>query len=605
MDALSNGSDLDSADTDETQSHNGWRHALGLLTAAAVLYVARTVLIPVAVASLLTVVLSPLASRLERVTGRALSAAILVLISLAIVSGAAYFFTDELSGVIHEVAGYSDNITHKVQALKRFAPSSLGQIERLIATVRSQVEGPSHHHRVQVVQMMPEPKSISDQLSPTLPVLGGLFQSFMVIVLMFFLLYDRASLRDRLVRLAARARIPVAAKALDEAGERISRYLLFYALINFCFGLSVGLLCWVTGLQRPLLWGTLAFFLRFIPYIGAITAALLPTLVAIAVFPGWWKALAIVGIYTGIDQLTAQFIEPVVIGHGVGVSPVAMLGSAIFWAWLWGPVGLVLSTPFCVCLKVAGDYVPSLGFFSILLGEDEPLEGFHDYYRRLLEMDLDGARSMVEHYCDLHGLQETFANLLTPAVDLADRERARDNITPSSQRLIEDTSRELATQLGERFPKPQSPPRLRILGVWPIDQAPPVMLAMVVQLLRLDGFAAGLAPGEAAKSSEDLVRFVGLHRPDLICVAWSSQEQLGAVEELIHTLVASQGSAVVGMGPSDPEQRQALRRAGCLRVCGEAVETRRSIWRLAARRERGHKGAEGSTFSAQSGWRTK
>jgi hypothetical protein len=284
---------------------------------------------------------------------------------------------------------------------------------------------------------------------------------------------------------------------------------------------------------------------------------------------------------------------------------VAMLGSAIFWAWLWGPVGLVLSTPFCVCLKVAGDYVPSLGFFSILLGEDEPLEGFHDYYRRLLEMDLDGARSMVEHYCDLHGLQETFANLLTPAVDLADRERARDNITPSSQRLIEDTSRELATQLGERFPKPQSPPRLRILGVWPIDQAPPVMLAMVVQLLRLDGFAAGLAPGEAAKSSEDLVRFVGLHRPDLICVAWSSQEQLGAVEELIHTLVASQGSAVVGMGPSDPEQRQALRRAGCLRVCGEAVETRRSIWRLAARRERGHKGAEGSTFSAQSGWRTK
>ncbi|HLH76961.1 MAG TPA: AI-2E family transporter [Candidatus Binataceae bacterium] len=605
MDDLSNGSGLDPADSDESQSHNGWRHALALLTAATVLYVARTVLIPVAVASLLTVVLSPLASRLERVVGRALSAAVLVLLSLAIVSGAAYFFTDELSGVIHEVAGYSDNITRKVQALKHIAPSSLGQIERLVATVRSQVEGPNPHHRIQVVQMMPEPKSISAQLSPTLPVLGGLFQSFMVIVLMFFLLYDRASLRDRLVRLAARARIPVAAKALDEAGERISRYLLFYALINFCFGLSVGLLCWVTGLQRPLLWGTLAFFLRFIPYIGAITAALLPTLVAIAVFPGWWKALAIVGIYTGIDQFTAQFIEPVVIGHGVGVSPVAMLGSAIFWAWLWGPVGLVLSTPFCVCLKVAGDYIPSLGFFSILLGEDEQLEGYHDYYRRLLEMDLDGARALVQHFCDLHGLQETFAKMLAPALDLAQRERARDNITASSYRLIEDISRELVIQLGERFPKPQSAPRLRILGVWPLEQTTPVMLTMVLQLLRLDGFAAGLPPGDAVKSSDDLVRFVSLHRPDLICIAWSNEEQLGAVEELVHTLMAGPGSAIVGMGPSDPEQRQELRRAGCLRVCDDAVETRRAIWRLAARRERGRKDGLGGAFSAAGGWRPK
>jgi predicted PurR-regulated permease PerM len=602
MDDLGNGSaSAEDTQQPETAPGAGMRRIVGLLVAATVLYVAKSVLIPLAIATMLTVILSPVAGRLERFVGRTLSAALLVLLSVALLGGLAYFFTSELTGVAREVASYSENITHKIAALKSTLPSSLASIKHLIDTIDAQIGGVRGSSNVPVVQIMPPPKSIADQLSPTIPVIGGLFQAFMVIVLMFFLLYDRHGLRDRMVRLAARARIPVAAKALDEAGERVSRYLLFYSLINLSFGICVGILCWAVGLERPVLWGTLSFLLRYVPYIGAITSAALPTLVAVAVFPGWWRALAILGIYTGIDQVMAEFVEPVVIGKGVGVSAVALLTSAIFWAWLWGPVGLVLSTPFSVCLKVAGDYIPSLGFFSILLGEGSGLDGFHDYYRWLLEMDLDSARDSVVHYCGLHGLQETFTDLLVPAIELADRERAHNNIPASSYRLILDTTRDLAGELGARFAKPQAVPRMRLLGLWPPEESMPVALTMIIQLLRLDSFAVGVPPADS--QFDAIRRLTAGYGPDLAIVAWHAAEHLPAVVGLVQPLMAeTPRPAVFGLGPCSPEEREQLLQLGCLRVCTDIIEARRAVWRFAARRERDRRvGSAGTVAGAARG----
>lgn len=563
----------------------GIRHVLALLVTAVVFYLARSILIPLAIASILTVILSPVAERLERLVGRTLTATLLVLLSVAMVGGATYFFTAELTGVANEVSGYSENIALKIRALKNIAPSSLGKLEQLAQSIRKELEGPATRTHVPVVQTLPPPKSWTEQLSPTLPVLGGLFQLFMVVVLMFFLLYDRRSLRDRLVRLAARARIPVATRALDEAAERVSRYLLLYSLINFGFGLAVGLLCWAVGLERPVLWGTLAFLLRYVPYIGAITGAVLPTLVALAVFPGWWPALIIVGIYTGIDQFTAEFIEPIVIGKGVGVSPVALLTSAIFWAWLWGPVGLVLSTPFTVCLKVAGDHIPSLGFFSILFGEDVPLEGHHDYYRRLLEMDLVPAREGVVRYCDLHGIEQTFSDLMWPALMLAQSEFALGNINGNNHEFILEQMRELATELGERFAKPQAAPRMRLLGVWAPGDPAPVGLVMVIQMLKLKGFAAGFPPPDA--SADAICRYAALYGPDLVCAAWPTRERLAASAELVRALLSeAPGIAIVGFGPCTAEERSQLEQDGCLQVCTELDEALQAVLAFASRRER-------------------
>jgi hypothetical protein len=167
----------------------------------------------------------------------------------------------------------------------------------------------------------------------------------------------------------------------------------------------------------------------------------LPTLVAFAIFPVWSRSFEVLGSFVIRDQAVAQFVEPFLIGRGVGVSPVALLVSAMYWAWLWGIPGLLLATPLTACLKVAGDYIPELGFFAILLGADKAFEDYNDYYRMLLELDRSSARTLATRYCDEHGLEPTFDDVLIPALVLADRERIEDNISRENQELIVETTR--------------------------------------------------------------------------------------------------------------------------------------------------------------------
>jgi len=166
------------------------------------------------------------------------------------------------------------------------------------------------------------------------PVFAAIGKGLLVIVLLFFLLYSRRDLRDRFVRLAARARIPVATQAIETAGDTVGRYLFPFSLINLGFGIATGTAVWLLGLPNPMFWGGLGFLLRFIPYVGAVASAILPTLVAFAVFPGWSKSLEVFGTFVALDQLAAQFVEPFLIGHGIGVSPVALMVSAMYWTWL-------------------------------------------------------------------------------------------------------------------------------------------------------------------------------------------------------------------------------------------------------------------------------
>ncbi len=598
------GEDLPAA-PGEQPAGSGSRHVLGLLIAAAVLYVAKAVFMPIAIASILAVIASPVSTRLERYIGRILSAALIVALAIAFVAGSVYFFAIEVSSVANEVTQYSGNIAGKIRSLRAARPSWLGRFESMVQQLGGEIQSPGRPARKRPQPQPATPsKSISEWISPVMPliggVFGGVFEAFMVMVLMFFLLYDRVGLRDRLVRLAVRARVNVASKALDTAGERVSRYLLYYSLINLFFGTAVGLICWGFGLERPELWGALAFFLRYVPYIGAITSGLLPTLVALAIFPGWLRPLGILISYTVLDQVIAQFVEPFVIGAGVGVSPIALLVSAIFWAWLWGPIGLVLSTPFTVCLKVAGDYIPSLGFFSILLGEDVALEGYHDYYRKLLEMDAAGAREVAIRYCDQHSMRETFTDVLLPAMELAEEELERANITQANCAMIMDATRDLVADLGERFAKPRLAPRLRILGLYPPDESEPVRLAMLVQLLRLDGYAASSPRPENA--SEPAVELVARFAPDVVVAAWSDRQHLAPWAESL-TSVLQRRLPLIGLGHCEDEQRLQLYQMGFVAVYPNLLDARRMVWRYATRsgRERRAAAPGGAPLPRQTG----
>jgi methanogenic corrinoid protein MtbC1 len=319
--------------------------------------------------------------------------------------------------------------------------------------------------------------------------------------------------------------------------------------------------------------------------VGALASAVLPTLVAFAVFPGWSKSLEVLGTFVALDQLAAQFVEPFLIGHGIGVSPVALLFSAMYWTWLWGIPGLLLATPLTACLKVAGDYISELGFLAVLLGVDGHSEDYHEYYRRLLELDQSGARSLAVRYCDEHGLEATFNDIIRPTVIFMGEERSEDHISQENENFIIDRTREIIAELGNRLGKPQMTPRLRILGVCAPGEGHSLGLLMLLELLRQEGVAASFVGDN--KSAEEARGFARRFTPDVVCLSCTVTDYLAAGVELIQELKkdSPQLMIIAGGGAATAEPSKLLV-AGCSQICWSKNEARRVIRSLGSRRAR-------------------
>jgi predicted PurR-regulated permease PerM/methanogenic corrinoid protein MtbC1 len=563
------------------------RSLLVVIVATVVLYLGRDILLPLAMASILAVAFSPIASRLEPFVSRFVSAALVVLIAISAIGVIGYFLTVELTSVAVEVAGYSDNIATKLATLQGSTPTWLRRIEGGVKGVQEQLRNSASEPKERIRTMMqaqPAPTGVKDVLQPALPILSGIGESLLIVVLLFFLLHGRKDLRDRFVRLAARARITIAAEAIDTAGDTIGRYLLFVFLTNLGYGIAIGIVAWLLGLPHAAFWGALAFLLRFIPYVGALASAVLPTLVAFAIFPGWSRSFEVLGSFVILDQAVAQFVEPFLIGRGVGVSPVALLVSAMYWAWLWGIPGLLLATPLTACLKVAGDYISELGFFAILLGADKVFEDYNDYYRMLLELDRSSARTLATRYCDEHGLEPTFDDVLIPALVLAGRERTEDNISRENQELIVETTQDLVGELGNRFVKTRAKPKLRILGVCAPGEVHNLGLMMLLELMRHAGAAANLI---GDKSPDEMRDFVKRYAPDMVCLSCTTTECLPAAAELVRGLkLDSPRLKIIGGGEAALSSPAELLEAGCSQICATRGDARRLIRRFALQRAR-------------------
>ena len=563
------------------------RPLLGIIIATAVLYYAREILLPISFAAILAVVFSPIVRRLEPWTGRALSSAIVVITGMLAIAGIVYFLTVELTSVAVEVSSYSSNIAAKLSHLEKSTPAWLQDVEGALENIKKELErnrnNPSTPART--VQTTQSWSPLDEFAKSAGSFITGLAEAALTIVLLFFLLYSREDLRDRFVRLAARAGIPVAAQAIDAAGSTVSHYLFLFSVVNLSFGIVSGMILWGLGIPNPELWGTLGFVLRYIPYVGATASALMPTLVAFAVFPGWTKAIEVIITFVGLDQICAQFIEPFFIGAGVGVSPVALLFSAAYWTWLWGPAGLVIATPLTACIKVVGDYVPSLDFFSLLLGADVALEDYNDFYRKLLELDRQDAQAFATRYCDEHGLEATFKELFAPALDLAGREFEDGHLGAANQQFIFDTIRELIAGLGSRFSKPRLPAPFRVLGVCPPGESHSLGLMIVLELLRQDGIAASFA-GEN-KSLAEIREFVNRYTPDLICISSTMASNLAAALQTVRALKADRPQLVVIAGGAAAVANSGeFYAAGCGRVCANDNEGRRAVRQYALNRSR-------------------
>ncbi len=577
---------IDDRHEDETVSGIG-APFIAVIIATVVLYLAKDILMPLAMAAILAVAFSPIASRLEAFVGRFFAAALIVVATVAAICFVAYLLTVQLTTIAVDVAGYSSNIASKLAGLEGSTPPWLQRVEQGITEVQSQLEKSTPKPKG------PAPKVVQEQLSgptlegalkPALPVLVGIGKAMLVIVLFFFLLYGRRDLRSRLIMLAARGRITIAAEAIETAGSNVGRYLLLVSLVNFGFGIAIGIVAWLLGLPNAAFWGALAFVLRYIPYVGTLAAAVLPTLVAFAVFPGWAKSFEVFGSFVLLDQIAVQLVEPFLIGRGISVSPVALLFSAMYWFWLWGLPGLLLATPLTACLKVAGDYIPEIGFFAILLGADTVIEGYNDYYRMLLELDQSRAHALAISYCDLHGLESTFDDVLIPTVKLAGDERFAGHISQENLTYIVETTRDLIKELGGRFIKPPTTWRLRVLGLCAPGEVHNLGLLMLLELLRHAGAAANLV----AKETPDEIReFVKAYSPDIVCLSCTMTECLPAAEELVRVLkLDAPGLTIMAGGAAALASQAGLLAAGCAQICASRGEARRLIRRFALRRAR-------------------
>jgi len=241
--------------------------------------------------------------------------------------------------------------------------------------------------------------------------------------------------QETLIRLIGYGRMTVTTTALQDAGARISRYLLMQSIINSVFGLAVGLGLFLIGLPYAALWGFLAAVLRFIPYIGPWVAAIIPSALALAAFEGWIWPIAVAGLFVVLELFTNMILEPLLYGDSAGVSQVALLVSVAFWTWLWGPIGLLMATPLTVCLVVLGKYVPQMEYITVLMSDQSVAEKKIIYYQRLLAMDRDEAAEIVEEYVMAHPPEQVYDAVMLPALHFARLDRERDGLTEAQEQI--------------------------------------------------------------------------------------------------------------------------------------------------------------------------
>jgi hypothetical protein len=280
------------------------------------------------------------------------------------------------------------------------------------------------------------------------PAVGPLETTAIVVIVAIFILLQREDLRDRLIRIFGATDLHRTTTAMDEAASRLSRYFLTQVAINAAFGVIIGWGLYFIGVPSPALWGVLAGLLRFLPYVGAVLAAIPPLILAAAVGPDWAMSLWVVGLFIVVEPIMGYAVEPIVYGHSTGLSPIAVIVSAIFWTWLWGPIGLILSTPLTLCLVVLGRHVKRLEFLDVMLGDRPALTPVESFYQRMLAGDPDEALDQAETLLRDRSLSSYYDEVVVKALQLAAADSLRgvlddarlDQVRRAALTLVDDLS---------------------------------------------------------------------------------------------------------------------------------------------------------------------
>ena len=516
-----------------------------VLVVVAVLYFARTVFIPLALAMLLSFMLAPLVIRLRHWgLGRTPSATLVVLTAFAILGIIGAVMASQLADLAHKLPEYQHNVQKKVESIR---DSGGGLIKRVSASLQKVTDELTSSSATSASNQRPEERPVPVEIRRTnlspmeliQKVLGSVVNvvltAVIVIVFVIFMLIQQEDLRDRLIRLAGLRKVNLTTNMLDDAAYRVSRYLLAQFVINSGYGVVTGTVLYFIHVPNPLLWGMLAALFRYIPYLGIWIAALMPAAVGFAVEPGWLDVPIILGTYLGVDILMYNFAEPLLYGSSTGLSPLAILVAAVFWTWLWGPAGLLLATPLTVCVVVIGHHVPSLTFLQVLLSDEPVLPPETRFYQRMLSMDLEEATQVCEDFLKDKPLDELYDKVLIPALSLAEEDRHRGKLDEQKEQFILQNTRVLVEDMAETFDdivqangtgnnESEATEKIRVEPVGPAevvcvparDEADEIAAYMLKQLLQKRGISAKTLP--AGMTPSGVLEEVGGENPKVVCI---------------------------------------------------------------------------------------
>jgi predicted PurR-regulated permease PerM len=560
-----------------------WLATLVLLVA--IFSQAKEVLIPLALAVVIAFALTPAVRNLERRLGRAAAVTLVVLVGLGGVTGFGYMLKRQLFELSTQVGKYSTQIRHKVAAL-RDGPSGLSGLTHTVDQVVRELDAKvSENREARPVRIVPAEATALERIQDTLePVLKPAAKVVVVLVLVIFMLAQREDLRDRFIRLFGRRNLSLTTRTLDEAGRRISRFLLLQSSINGAFGAAAALGLLFIGVPYAPLWGFAAALLRFIPYVGTLLGVIPPTLIAFAQLDGWAPMLVTLGLFISLDLLAGYVVEPMAIGRQTGVSSMAMVVSAIWWTWLWGVTGLVLSTPLTVCLAVLGRQVPGLHFLAILLGDEPPLEADLAFYQRLLARDEDEASALLERRLRDVTAADALDDLVVRALIMAERERAREMISKSDHDRLMREVRAIIAGFAPEVSSPGTPPqgRRRILAIPTRTTADRALWEALAGLL--DPGSVHVIPLGSDALASEAVAAIEEHSPDLVCITSCPPGGVAQLRYLCKRLRArSPGVRVLVLRAEDSQEPASpLALEGATRIVGSIATARAAIDQLLA-----------------------
>ncbi len=590
------------------------------------LFVAREILIPLALSALLTFLLSPLVTWFERWIGRVAGVLLVVALIFAATGAAGWMLTRQLVDLAEKLPEYKGNIISKIHVFDVPQQGALSRLSDTVDELKKELPGGSastapaidpdpvgskavkRARPATVVSVVPADVEASRARPLEIirmivePLLGPLGTAALVLLLVICMLFQREDLRNRLIRLIGQGHISATTRAMDDAGRRVSRYLLMQLLVNVIYGLIVAICLYFIGVPNAALWGAFGAVLRFVPYIGPWIAAIFPTLLALAVSPHWTMPLLTIALFAALELLLNNVMEPLLYGAHTGVSSIALIVAAVFWTWLWGPLGLVLATPLTVCLVVMGRHVPRLSFLSVVLSDEDALTPAQDCYYRLLTPGERDELELVESYLSDHSLMELYNSVFIPVLTTAGTDAQATLIEAEQLAQVERSMRTIIDDLGTRpaavvaVTPPASPASggthveinasvtdCRVYCLPARAERDELAGAMFVQLLRQAGFGAQNAPAKLAAG--EMLGAVEKAAVDVVCISVVAPSSVIHARYLCRKLRAllPRQKILIGLwGVTEPtaDEAQRLREAGADGVVTAFAEALGAVLKL-------------------------